>query len=353
MKKILMSILAVILITACTKEDLELQELANAPVAAGGASSGSAVTTKSAVIITSVSATTGGNVSNSGGGINTTERGVVYNTSPNPTTSNNKVQSGSGSGDFTSTLTGLSGSTTYYVRAYAVKSTGTTYGIQVTFTTLTNFGTITDIDGNVYNTITIGSQVWTAENLKTTKYRDGTSIPNVTDNADWAALTTGAYSNYNNDTANASVYGRLYNWYAATDAHNIAPAGWHIASYSEWATLVTYLGGDNIAGGKAKESGFAHWLSPNTGADNGGGFSALPAGARYYTYPLNNNPASSYFAHLGYNGDWWTSTSSSNPDNASFRETEYNSARMYRSSYLGGIGYYDKRTGYSLRLIKD
>ena len=331
------------------------QEIATASTQKSGSSSIPTVTTNAATTITSATATSGGSVSSSGGGNQVTERGICYNTSPNPRITNNKVPSGSGPGDFVSILSGLAANTTYYVRAYAIyKSNITIYGNQVVFTTLQNYGTVTDFDGNVYNTITIGAQVWTVQNLKTTHYRNGTAIPNVTDNAAWAALSTGAYCNYNNDVANVATYGRLYNWYAATDANNIAPAGWHLPSYNEWQTLINYLGGLDIAGGKAKETGLIHWLAPNEGADNSSGFTSLPAGSRYYIYPANGNPERSSFLHLGYSADWWTSTTSiNNPQNAPFITNEWYNTYMYRSGFVGGIGYYDKRTGYSVRLVKD
>src|SRR5665648_943598 len=108
-------------------------------------------------------------------------------------------------------------------------------------------GTVTDIDGNVYKTVTIGTQVWMAENLKTTKYRNGDPIPNITDATAWTNLTTGAYCNNNNDANYATTYGRLYNWYAVNDIRNIAPAGWHIPTKAEWTTLTTYLGGQGLS----------------------------------------------------------------------------------------------------------
>ncbi len=141
-------------------------------------------------------------------------------------------------------------------------------------------GTVTDIDGNVYQTVTIGTQVWMAENLKVTKYRNGDAIPSITDNATWQGLTSGGRCVYQNNEDNVVTYGRLYNWYATTDSRNIAPAGWHVPSDTEWQTLVNYLGGGGVAGGKMKETGTAHWLSPNTGATNESGFTGIGSGVR-------------------------------------------------------------------------
>ena len=165
------------------------------------------------------------------------------------------------------------------------------------------YSTMTDQDGNVYKTIVIGTQTWMAENLRTTKYRDGTSISNVIDNTAWINLTTGAYCNYNN-TTNAdtiATYGRLYNWYAATNSRNIAPEGWHLPTEAEWRTLIDYLG-NNEVGGKMKETGTTHWLSPNTGATNESGFTALPSGIRSDFRELGK-----FFA-MGKIGYYWSST---------------------------------------------
>lgn len=141
-------------------------------------------------------------------------------------------------------------------------------------------GTVTDIDGNIYQTIKIGTQWWMAENLKVTHYRNGDSIPNVTDETAWSNLTTGAYGNYNNDDDISNTYANLYNWYAVNDSRNIAPIGWHIPTDAEWQTLVDYLGGESVAGSKMKETGTEHWRSPNVGTTNESGFSALPGDYR-------------------------------------------------------------------------
>ena len=150
---------------------------------------------------------------------------------------------------------------------------------------------IADIDGNIYETVTIGNQIWMAENLKVTHYRNGDPIPNVTENSDWISLSTGAYCSYDNNPVNSETYGFLYNWYAVGDDRNIAPTGWHVATDQEWKELEMYLGmsqseadrsgwrGTN-EGGKLKEEGTIHWESPNNGATNESGFTALPAGAR-------------------------------------------------------------------------
>ena len=180
--------------------------------------------------------------------------------------------------------------------------------------------TVTDIDGNIYNSVTIGNQVWMAENLKTTKYQNGEAIPNVTDDTEWSNLVTGAYSDYNNDPSNSDTYGRLYNWYAVDDSRNICPSGWHVPNYSEWTTLENYLGGYLVAGGKLKETGTTHWSSPNTGATNETGFTALPAGGR------GSNPGD--FIYLGERAVWWTSKDS---------VTYWNPQIYYDGSYCMGL----------------
>ena len=196
--------------------------------------------------------------------------------------------------------------------------------------------TVTDIDGNVYQAVTIGTQVWMKENLRVTHYRNGDAIPNVTDSATWVHLTTGAYSEYNNDVDNAATYGRLYNWYAAADSRNMAPLGWHVASDAEYQTLVDYLGGNTVAGGKMKEAGTSHWRSPNTGATNESGFTALAGGYR--------GGNGTYF-HMGENVHFWSSTHCD--DNYAWtRHLYYNFSNFNRS-------YYDKRYGYSVRCVRD
>jgi uncharacterized protein (TIGR02145 family) len=158
---------------------------------------------------------------------------------------------------------------------------------------------VIDIDGNVYNTVKIGDQVWMQENLKTTRYRNGDSILNVIADTQWSALTTGGYCNYDNDTNNVKTYGRLYNWYAVKDSKGLTPKDWHIPTNDEWKTLMNYLGGEKVAGGKLKEKGLSHWLELNKGANNETNFTGLPGG---YCWDSGG------FFKLGYSGYWWTSS---------------------------------------------
>jgi len=192
-----------------------------------------------------------------------------------------------------------------------------------------------DADGNEYKIVKIGNQIWMAENLHTTKYRNGDPIPNETNSSDWANKTSGAYCDFDN-TSN-SLYGKLYNWYAVSDNRNIAPEGWHVPTDNDWSTLATFLGGDGVAGSKMKEDGTMHWNSPNTGATNEKGFTALPGGFRLGYDGI--------FKDLGNTCNFWSSTQFG----TSFawdRRLYYNNASFHRANI-------DKRYGFSVRCIKD
>jgi len=153
---------------------------------------------------------------------------------------------------------------------------------------------VIDVDGNEYSTVTIGTQVWMAENLKTTKFNDGTDIPFITSNTIWAGLTTPGYCYYDNSWGNGLIYGALYNWYTVNTG-KLCPTGWHVPTNEEWTTLITYLGSDTLVGGKLKETGTAFWLSPNRGATNETGFSALGGGYRSSSGPFNAIKTSGLF----------------------------------------------------------
>jgi uncharacterized protein (TIGR02145 family)/uncharacterized repeat protein (TIGR02543 family) len=193
--------------------------------------------------------------------------------------------------------------------------------------------TVTDIDGNIYHTMTIGTQSWLVDNLKTTKLNDNTEIPLVTDITAWSNLTTPGYCWYNNDISNKATFGTLYNWYTVNTG-KLAPAGWHVATDDEWATLVNYLGGTSVAGGKLKEAGTIHWSSPNTGATNESGFSAFPGGYRYDAGTFNL---------LGINGYWWSSM-----ENAAISSYYY---IMRSSDAAVEHTYITKTFGFSVRCV--
>lgn len=315
-----------ILTNSCKKDNNNTTPTVQIPV----------LTTSAVSSITQSTASCGGNIT-SDGGSTVTANGVCWSTGQAPTTANSKTTDGTGAGSFTSTITGLMANTTYYVRAYATNSAGTGYGSAMSLTTQQGNGsTITDIDGNVYHFVTIGTQVWMVENLKTTKYRDGTAIPNVTNNAAWAALTTGAYCNYNNDVNSSTTYGRLYNWHTVNDSRNIAPTGWHVPTDAEWTTLTNYLGGENIAGGKLKEINTTHWTTPNAGADNSSGFTGLPGGYRY-----NNG----LFVSVGNLGYFWSATQY----DATYAWERY---LNYYGSNIVSFNLY-KTYGFSVRCLRD
>ncbi len=346
MKTIGFSLIVLLALIACSKTD-EIVDPAQTALEWRAYS----VTTTPATEITSFTATSGGTIGSSGGGNSTSERGICYNTSPNPTTANFKIANGAGAGTYVCVMTGLTGNTLYYVRAYAIKSGVTTYGNQVTFTTYPNPGTVTDYDGNIYQTINIGGQIWMMENLRTTHYQDGTVIPAVPDSVEWFGLTSGGRCSYQNNESFVATYGRLYNWYAATDAHNIAPAGYHVPSLTEWTTLVNYLGGCSVAGGKLKETGTGHWTPTNV-ASNYANFFALPGGDRWAD-PLQNK---AYFNGLGYRGAWWASSQYADPAYAHYVQMQGSDDDIMGSicafSGIGNISF-NKKTGYSIRCIKN
>ncbi len=216
-----------------------------------------------------------------------------------------------------------------------MKTTILLFAVLVSFALRIQSQTVIDYDGNVYDTVVIDNQVWLKQNLKTTHDNTGTLIPNVTDSAAWANLTTWGRCYYNNDSAAYdSVYGPLYNWYVANA--NVCPLGWHVASNAEWQAAETFLGGATVAGGKMKEADTIHWADPNTAATNSSGFTGLPAGGRTNT---------GIFKFIRENGLWWTSTS-------------YNSSNawgLYMWYLSPGVEHdpISKKYGVSIRCIKN
>jgi uncharacterized protein (TIGR02145 family) len=206
-------------------------------------------------------------------------------------------------------------------------------------------GSVTDINGNVYPTVNIGSQTWMQKNLNVSKYKNGDIIPQVTDATQWANLTTGAWCWYNNDSLNYSKYGKLYNWYAVNDPRGLAPQGWHVPSDGEWNKLVKYLDGSadtsctinpcsqsNTAGGSLKETGLSNWNSPNSGATNISNFTALPSGYRY-SYGT--------FFNVGGGLNWWSSDCFN-------RYLGYDQGNIFR-----GFGQDQKSAGFSVRALRN
>jgi len=193
-----------------------------------------------------------------------------------------------------------------------------------------------DVDGNVYDTVTIGTQVWMAENLKVTHFRNGDSIINITDQDSWNSMNSAAYCDYNNTPGNSFIYGRLYNWFAITDSRKIAPKGWHVPSDDEWEILIEYLGGDTLAYNKLLETGTVHWKSPNAGATNTSGFTAIAGG---YVNPIHK------CLELTRTANYWTSTNTGSG-------WPY---CHYIWNYKGDLNrdYYPGENAMSIRCIKD
>ncbi len=195
--------------------------------------------------------------------------------------------------------------------------------------------TVKDIDGNNYKTVTIGTQVWLAENLKTNKFNDGTAIPLISDPIAWIGRNTPAYCWYDNNAANKSVYGALYNWHTVNTG-KLCPKGWHVPTDSEWTTMSNYLGGESIAGGKLKETGTSHWVSPNSGATNTTGFTALPGGWL----------GSGSFNGITNYGYWWSSKEDLATGYAWAWHTGYDNIFNYKD-------FSGKENGLSVRCLRD
>jgi uncharacterized protein (TIGR02145 family) len=303
-----------------------------------------ATITTSPISNTSItSATSGGSISATGGS-SVTQRGVCWSTAQNPTTANSSTNNGSGSGSFTSNLTSLTANTTYYVRAYAINSAGTSYGNQQSFTTTTsgsgiisNPGAGVTYNGYTYSSVVLGNgQEWMAENLRTANYTNGDSIPTGLDNAAWLGTSAGAYAIYNNDSANEAIYGKLYNWYAVADSRNVCPIGWHVPTNEEWTTLTDYLGGDSIAGKKMKTT--TGWYESGNGT-NEIGFSGLPGGIRYGDTNYD-------FSSIGAYGFFWSSSEWTSTYGAWHCDLVYGTDTANNEIN-------DKRFGFAIRCLRD
>lgn len=259
--------------------------------------------------------------------------------------------------------TGLTPNTTYTYRVYSNNSVGNslTYSNEVTKTTINSTAVnvlgpnVNDIDGNTYQSVTNCGLTFTKQNLNVSKYTDGTPIPQVTDQAQWGNLTTGAWCYYANNTANGTTYGKLYNWYAVAGIYNLAsatnpalrkklaPIGWHIPTDAEWTQIINCLGGSTVAGGKMKSTGTIQasnglWQSPNAMATNESGFIGLPGGEIYVTY----------YNGIGSYGNWWSSSEVNFAPSDAFALT--------LGYDFGDVSFgdnYAKIHGYSVRCIKD
>ncbi len=291
-----------------------------------------------------------------------TEHGFCWSESGNPETDGALIKLGSGnqSGSFSTTVYDVLPGTTYFVRAFAITNSVTYYGDEKSFTTPDTLPLlIIDVDHNIYYSVKIGDQTWMSENLKATRYSDGSAIPRVEERLAWFdfSLYTRAYCWYENYGAIGTTNGALYTWPAAMNIYTagdikpgnvqgVCPDGWHLPSDSEWKQLEIYLGmslaeadeenwrGEN-EGGKMKHEGILYWTNPNTGSINESGFSALPAGWR---------DGAGYFKNFGTSARFWSS--SKRADYAWVRQLDYNSSRIYR----GTTGLYE---GISVRCIRD
>jgi uncharacterized protein (TIGR02145 family) len=275
--------------------------------------------------------------------------GVCWSTNEKPTIADNITSDTTSTGTFTSDIIGLSPNSKYYVRAYAITSSDTKYGREVSFTT-EDFGTVTDIDDNIYKTLTIGTQTWMVENLKVIHYRNGDPIPETIGGTLWGDLITGSYCHYDNSPDNSVIYGNLYNWYAVNDSRNIAPAGWHVPFDDEWTILIDYLisnsygyqgSGSDICKSLASRSG---WTESSTvgatgydqASNNSSGFTALPGGCR--------DPEGNFTYIEGY-GFWWNTTGF-NTDNAFYLCIYSHYYDVFRDNC-------SKKYGFSVRCIKN
>lgn len=195
---------------------------------------------------------------------------------------------------------------------------------------------VIDIDGNKYHTITIGRQIWMADNLKVERFRNGDLIQNLKNGTEWENTTDPAYCYFRNEKKRNKSYGKLYNWHAVNDSRGLCPKGWHIPSDDEWQLLSDFLGGNEVAGDKMKAIGFKYWAEPNPGATNQSGFTALPCGGR---------DEYGEFITDKYGGHWWSTTADGSVD-IWIRSIYFGYGSILRDSY-------HKNSGFSVRCVKN
>ncbi|MBK8883834.1 MAG: fibrobacter succinogenes major paralogous domain-containing protein [Bacteroidales bacterium] len=296
---------------------------------------------------TSTSAIMGGDVKGDGGS-KVTECGIYWGTSPDPVNSGTKLSIGSGTGNFSINIQNLTPNTTYYIIAFATNTNGTGFGDEKNFTTLDNLVAV-DVDGNTYNTVTIGSQVWFSENLRVTRLNDGEAIPLVSDNIGWEALSTPGYCWYNNNQSlYGSNFGALYNWFTI-NTNKLCPAGWHVPGDNDFKNLEKELGmsttdadatglrGTNEGSKMAGRADLWADSSLDSNVSFGmSGFNAVPGGHRYYEGDFQNINTSCVL---------YSSTESSEGI-AWYRQINYNGLRIERNTF-------DKRDGFSVRCLRD
>jgi len=262
--------------------------------------------TKTATKITNYNAASGGTIINNGT-TSILSRGICFSKTVLPTIADQHTSDGNGTGDFNSILNGLDEGTRYYLRSFATTSNITLYGDQLSITTPNS---VSDIEGNKYNVITIGNQYWMQENLKVSTYRNGNIIPKLNDQA-WITTTNGACGIIKNSSIDDSIYGRLYNRYAVADPSELCPAGWHVPDENDWNALVRSIDPNAdisgirtvqspTAGGSLKEIGIKNWTYSSKGANNSSGFTARPAGKR--------DAISGRYFDEGISCIWWSSS---------------------------------------------
>lgn len=318
-----LSFLTVTLFYGCQKE-----ERAGMPV----------ISTTAVTEISEVSMTSGGNIT-SDGGSTVTSRGIYWSTNPDQTIAENKTTDGTGTGNFTSNMSGLNGSTTYFVRAYATNRTGTAYGDQLSFTTR-----ISDVDGNGYHSVTIGTQTWMVENLKTTRLNDGSEIKVITSDLEWQTSGIPSYAWYYNIVPVEANNGALYN-FNTVNTGKLCPAGWSVPSDGEWKTLEMYLGISQT------EADMINWRGEGTstllkavegwyvlnGIQDMYGFKAMPTGSRH--------GVSGGFEDYNAGASWWSSTSYDDTS-AWFRSIVVGESTIYRGNVIN-------QSGFSVRCLKN
>jgi uncharacterized protein (TIGR02145 family) len=299
LSNILFVLLAVGLLSSCSDDDDESTPPPPPPPVIA------TVNTNPVAPLANGTALVGGNVTSDGGAA-VTRRGVTWGFVPNPNMTDNVVDVGQGTGAFSTTLSELSASTSYHIRAFAENSEGIAFGESRAFTTLGEIGGVstpgagvTDIDGKFYPSVIINNKEWMSMNLAVKRFANGDDIPNVVQNNDWNVLTTPAWSTYLNNNDLGIIYGNLYNWHAVVDDRNVCPTGWRVPVQSDFIELIGFLGGELQAGGKIKETGVTLWLSPNTGASNISGLSGRPSGRRSNFGGFNE---------IGSQMVWWSAT---------------------------------------------
>jgi uncharacterized protein (TIGR02145 family) len=330
-----------ILTSGCRNKCCHEEDLPSVPV----------VATDTVSVITQITAQCGGTIL-SDGGAPVTARGVCWSHAPDPVITDDHTSDSSGTGPFTSYITGLVPDTLYYVRAYATNSVGTAYGNEYSFTTFAYGASCPGLEtfnygGQVYHTVQIGSQCWMKENLNIGNRIDG--IKQQADNGDIEKYC------YGNQETNCDEYGGLYQWGEVVQYLNgasntttwnpvptgnvqgICPPGWHIPTEAEFTEVIIYMGGDQVAGGKLKEAGYAHWTLPNLGADNLSGFTGLPGGVRNFEGSLQL---------LGRDGLWWTASEITNLSSYHFILQHF---EVGATSQVGG----SKVIGRSVRCVRD